>query len=58
LVSEPGKVLKRYSSLFDIRDVQAVVQVAIKIAEEYLPGGQELSEAVRNLFFERAEGNQ
>jgi hypothetical protein len=54
LVSEPGKVLKRYSSLFDIRDVQAVVQVA----KEYLPGGQELSEALRNLFFERAEGNQ
>jgi len=51
LVSEPGKVLKRYSSLFDIRDVQAVVQVA----KEYLPGGQELSEALRNLFFERAE---
>jgi len=35
--------------------VQAVVQVAIKVAEEYLPGGEELSEALRNLFFERAE---
>jgi len=35
--------------------VQAVVEVAIKVAEEYLPGGEELSEALRNIFFERAE---
>jgi hypothetical protein len=35
--------------------VQAVVQVAFKVAEEYLPGGEEVSEALRNLFFERAE---
>jgi len=55
LVSEPGKLLKRYSSLLYIRAVQAVVQVAIKVAEEYLPGGEELSEALRNLFFERTE---
>jgi hypothetical protein len=33
--------------LFDIRAVQAVVQVAIKVAEEYLPGGEELSEALK-----------
>ena len=39
----------------DIRAVQAVLQVAIKAAEEYLPGGEELSESLRNLFFERAE---
>jgi hypothetical protein len=39
----------------DIRAVQAVVQVAIKVAEEYFPGGEEPSEALRNLFFERAE---
>ena len=38
-----------------VRAGQAVVQVAIKVAEEYLPGGEELSEALRNLFFERAE---
>jgi len=55
LVSEPGELLKKYSFLFDIRAVQAVVQIAIKVAEEYLPGGEELSEALRNLFFERAE---
>jgi hypothetical protein len=55
LVSEPGKLLKRYASEFDIQAVQAVVQVAIKVAEEYLPGEEELSEALRNLFFERAE---
>jgi hypothetical protein len=35
--------------------VQAVVQVAIKVAEEYFPRGEELSETLRNLFFERAE---
>ena len=35
--------------------MQAVVQVAIKVAEEYLPGGEELSEALKNLFFERAK---
>jgi len=35
--------------------VQAVVQVAIKVAEECLPGGEELPEALRNLFFERTE---
>jgi len=35
--------------------VQAVVQVAIQVAEEDLPGGEELSEALRNLFFERVE---
>ena len=39
----------------DIRAAQAVVQVAIKVAEEYLPGREELSEALNNLFFERAE---
>jgi hypothetical protein len=39
----------------DIRAIQAVFQVAIKVAEEYLPGGEELSEALRNPFFERAE---
>ena len=55
MVSEPGKLLKRYASEFDIQAVQAVVQVAIKVAEEYLPGEEELSEALRNLFFERAE---
>jgi len=55
LVSEPGKLLKGYASLFDIRAVQAVVQVAIKVAEEYFPRGEELSETLRNLFFERAE---
>ena len=38
----------------DTRAVQAVVQVAIAVAEEYLPGGEELSQALRNLFFERA----
>jgi len=41
LVSEPGKLLKTYASLFDIRAVQAVVEVAFKVAEEYLPGGEE-----------------
>ena len=35
--------------------MQAVVQVAIQVAEEDLPGGEELSEALRNLFFERVE---
>ena len=35
--------------------MQTVLQVAIKVAEEYLPGGEELSEALRNFFFERAE---
>ena len=55
MVSEPGKLLKRYASEFDIQAVQAVVQVAIKVAEEYLPGEEELSEALRNLFFERVE---
>jgi hypothetical protein len=50
LVSEPGKLLKRYASLFDIQALQAVVQVAIEVAEEYLPGGEELSQALRNLF--------
>jgi hypothetical protein len=36
--------------------VQAVVQVAIKVAEEYLPGGEKLSEALETFsFFERAE---
>jgi len=45
LVSEPGRLLKRYASLLDIRAVQAVVQVALKVAEEYLPGGEKLSEA-------------
>jgi len=48
LVSEPG-------NLFDILAVQAVVQVAIKVAEEYLSGGEELSKALKNLFFERSE---
>ena len=55
MVSEPGKLLKRYASLFDIQALQAVVQVAIEVAEEYLPGGEELSEALKNLFFERAK---
>jgi hypothetical protein len=32
--------------------MQAVVQVAIKFAEEYHSGGEELSEALRNVFFE------
>jgi hypothetical protein len=30
-------------------------KVAIKVVEEYLPGEEELSEVLRNLFFERAE---
>jgi hypothetical protein len=51
----PSKRLERYASLLDIRAVQAVVKVAIKVAEEYLPGREEISEALRNLFFERAE---
>jgi hypothetical protein len=42
LLSEAGKLLKRHVSLFDTRAVQAVVQVAIKVAEEFLPGGEEL----------------
>jgi hypothetical protein len=49
LVSEPGNFLKRNASLFDIRSAQAVVQVAIKVAEEYLSEGEELSEALKTL---------
>ena len=33
----------------------ATRKVPQEVAEEYLPGGEELSEALRNLFFERAE---
>ena len=35
--------------------MQATVQVAAKDAEESLPGGEELAEGLRSLFFERAE---
>jgi hypothetical protein len=51
LVSEPGNLLKRSASLFDIRSAQVVVQVAIKVAEEYLPEEEELSEALKTLSF-------
>jgi hypothetical protein len=33
----------------------ATRKVPQEVAEEYLPGGEELSEALRNIFFERAE---
>ena len=49
LVSEPGKLLKRYAFSFDIRAVKAVVKVAIRVTEEYLPGGEELSQALKHL---------
>ena len=48
LVSEPGKLLKRCASLFDIR-VVLICTSAIKVAEEYLPRREELLEALRNL---------
>ena len=35
--------------------MQAFVQVSIKVAEEYLDGGEGLSEPLKNLLFERSE---
>jgi len=41
--------------LTDILDVEAALQVAAKVAEEYLPVGKELTQALRILLFERAK---
>jgi hypothetical protein len=50
LVSEPGKLLKRYAYLFDIQAMQAAVQVAFNVAEEYLIAGESILKSVLYLW--------